>query len=396
MKYNFDEPINRRGTYSLKWDGAVLIKKMGLTERYDEDTIPVFVADMDFQSPQPVLDALHKVIDDYKLFGYTSHLCGTEYFDAIIHWFKTKRNWEIKPEEITYINGTVEAVKQSILAFTQPGDGVIIQPPVYYPFAGQIRGTARTIVNNHLINNNGYYTMDYDDLEKKASDQKNKMLILCHPHNPVGRIWNKAELLRLSEICLKNNVLIVADEIHGDLLRKGQVFTPLASIADNSNLITFTATNKTFNLAGLHCTNAVIKNPALREQFNNTLGFVLPTPFSIAALVAAYTQGDEWLEQVNEYIDANIDCVLDVLKKRMPKVKCFRPEATYIMWMDLREYGLSAEEIHDRIYNKANVLLEGGRMFDPENGAGFERICVPTQRALLMKAMNRIADQFPG
>lgn len=396
MKYNFDEPIDRRGSYSIKWDGGELIKQMGLTDRYDDDTIPVFVADMDFAVAQPILDAMHALIDRNRMFGYTSHLCSPEYYDALIHWFKTRRNWEIRPEEVVYVNGTVEAVKLSVHAYSQAGQGVIIQPPVYYPFARTITAEGRVVVKNHLVNTDGYYTMDFADLEQKASDPNNVMLVLCHPHNPVGRNWTDEELTRLAQICRENNVVIVSDEIHGDLLRKGQEFHPIASVADPTNIVTFTAINKTFNLAGLHCTNAVIKNPQLREKISSQIGFLNPTPFAIAALIAAYTQGDEWLEQVNTYIDGNLQCVAEFLRQRMPKVKCVVPEATYIMWMDFRAYGLSAAEIHDRIYNRANVLLEGGAMFDPDNGDGFERICVPTRRALLMEAMERIARQFEG
>jgi cystathionine beta-lyase len=395
VKYNFDEPINRKGTYSFKWNGGDIVKSLGMTERFDEDTIPLNTADMDFQAPQPVLDALHKLIDT-KVFGYSSNLCAPEYAEAIIRWFKTKRDWEIKREEILYVNGTVEAIKQVILTFSDETDGVIIQPPIYSPFSFTIKRTKRRIVNNPLINNDGYYTMDYDDLEEKAKDPNTKILLLCNPHNPVGRVWKDEELKKISEICLKNNVIIVADEIHGDLIRKGQEFHPIATVVDNSNLITCTAINKTFNLAGLHCTNLVIKNPDLRAKVAETLGWCLPTPFAIAALIAAYNEGDEWLEQLIDYIDDNIDWVLNFLKEKMPKVKCFKPEGTYIIWMDFREYGLTAQEIHDKIYINANVFLEGGLQFDPENGAGFERICVPTTRALLQEALERIYREFEG
>lgn len=395
MKYNFDEVINRKGTYSMKWDGGEWIKSFGITERFDEETIPVFTADMDFQSPQPVIDALHKVVD-HNMFGYSAHIFVPEYYEAIIKWFKEKRNWEIKKEEITYVNGTVEALKLAIEAFTDKGDGVIIQRPVYGPFTSTIIKTHRTIVNNQLINNDGYYTMDFDDLEEKAKDPNTKMLLLCNPHNPVGRIWSVEELQKLSEICRKNDILIVADEIHGDLLRVEKTFTPMASVADNSNIITCTAVNKTFNLAGLQCTNVIIANSNLREIFNDYIGFILPSPFAIGALIAAYNEGDDWLNQILEYIDGNIDWILGFLKERMPKVKCFRPEATYIMWMDFGAYGLTPEEIHKKIYVDANVVLEGGSMFDPNLGQGFERICVPASRTVIEEVFNRIAKQFEG
>lgn len=394
MKYNFDEPIDRRGTYSTKWDARDLLINIGSTDQYNDDTIPLFVADMDFQSPQPILDACHRVIDRNRMFGYSTYVCVPEYFEAITNWFKTRNNWEISPEEILYVNGTVEAVKLSILAFSNEGDGVIIQPPVYYPFAKKINETKRKIVENRLINNDGYYTMDFDDLEAKAKNPDNKILILCSPHNPVGRVWNREELAQVSEICLRNDVIVVTDEIHGDIIRKGEVFLPLAMAGSNDNLVTLTAINKTFNLAGLQCTNAVIKNPDLRKKFKKMLGWLNPTPFAIAALIAAYTESDDWLTQVNEYIDGNIDWVLDFLQREMPKVKCYRPEGTYILWLDFRGYGLSQEELRQKIYVDANVMLKSGSIFGEETGFGFERMCIPTRRALIQEALLRIRREF--
>ena len=273
---------------------------------------------------------------------------------------------------------------------------MIIQRPVYGPFTSTILNTNRTLLNNQLINNDGYYTIDFKDLEEKAKRPNAKVLLLCNPHNPVGRVWNEEELVQMARICRENTVIIVADEIHGDLLRLDQTFKPIASLVDNVNIVTCTAVNKTFNLAGLHCTNVVIKDEALRNQFHGALGMVLPTPFTIEAVIAAYTEGDEWLEQLRVYLDENIDWVLNFLAERMPKVKCRRPDATYIMWMDFSAYGLSAEEIHDKIYNKANVLLEGGAMFDPDHGDGFERVCVPARRSLIQEAFERIAREFEG
>ena len=237
--------------------------------------------------------------------------------------------------------------------------------------------------------------MDFADLAEKAGDPRTKLLLLCSPHNPVGRIWTDEELRELARICRENDVIIAADEIHGDLIRRGAEFHPLAAVADDpSNLIICTAVNKTFNLAGLHCTNLVIPNPELRERFQASCGMVLPSPFTIAAVIAAYNEGEEWLEQVLDYLDGNIDFTLRFLAERMPTVKCRRPDGTYILWLDFRGYGLSPEEIHDRIYNKANVLLEGGLMFDPDRGGGFERICVPSPRPVLAEALERIAAQF--
>ena len=398
MKYDFDEVIDRRhdpSSYSIKWAKDPKIGKMLGADTINDDTIAIFTADMDFRCAPPIIDALRGVVD-HGIFGYSA-APEPDYSDAVIDWFKRRENWEIKPEELIYVNGTVEAMKQIILALTEPGDGVIIQRPVYGPFSSTIEGTGRTIVNNQLISDDeGYYTMDFEDLEQKCKDPDNKLLMLCSPHNPVGRIWTDAELAELARICRENDVIIAADEIHGDLIRRGLEFHPIATLADNVNIITATAANKTFNLAGLHCTNLVIKNPELREKMKKSLGHVGQTPFGIAATMAAYNDGEEWLEELKEYLDGNIDWIMNFLKERMPKVKCRRPEGTYILRMDFRGYGLSAEEIHDRIYNKANVLLEGGTMFDPVEGAGFERVCVPSPRSVIQEAFERIAREFEG
>ncbi|MDP4172098.1 MAG: MalY/PatB family protein [Bacillota bacterium] len=392
MKYNFDEVVNRRGTHSLKWDGAALIKEMGLTERYDEKTIPLFTADMDLPVPQPLIDALHKTVD-HKIFGYS--VLPDAYYEAIQHWFKRNHEWDIEKEEIIYSPGTVHALNIAVRAFTDPGDGIIIQRPVYPPFTSAIERNGRRVINNALKGDNkGYYTIDFDHFEKVAKEETTKMFILCNPHNPTGRIFNTDELKKLYEICSKNNVLIIADEIHGDLIRCGQTFIPMAKATDkDDHLITCTAINKTFNVAGLHCTNVIIPNQELRIKFSETMGKQLPSPFTITALIAVYNDGAEWLEQLKEYIDGTMEMVKNFLAERMPKVKVRIPEGTYIMWMDFSGYGISPEEIHDRIYNKANVILEDGSMFG-EEGLYFQRICIPSPRSMIKEALERIALEF--
>ncbi|MDQ6598639.1 pyridoxal phosphate-dependent aminotransferase [Bacillus salipaludis] len=392
MKYNFDEVVNRRGTYSLKWDGGKLIKEIGLTSRYDEETIPLFTADMDLPVPQPLIDALHKTVD-HRIFGYS--VFPDEYFTAIQHWFKKRHDWDIQKEEIIYSPGTVHALNIAVRAFTDPGDGIIIQRPVYPPFTAAIEANHRVVQNNALnIDSDGYYQIDFEDFEEKAKQEKTKMFILCNPHNPTGRIFNQEELQRLADICGRHNVLIVADEIHGDLIRSNQTFIPIAKAVDNvDHIITFTAINKTFNVAGLHCTNVIISNPELRKTMNKVMGMHLPSPFTVSALIAVYTEGEDWLEQLKEYIDGTMDWVVKFLAEKMPKVKVKIPEGTYIMWMDFSGYGLTAEEVHERIYNKANVILEDGKMFG-EEGLAFQRICIPSPRPLIKEAFERIAREF--
>lgn len=392
MKYNFDEIVNRRNTYSVKWDGGQLIKEMGLTDRYDEETIPLFTADMDLPVPQPLIDALHKTVN-HRIFGYS--IFPEEYYQSIQKWFKKRLDWDIQKEEIVYSPGTVHALNIAVRAFTNPGDGVIIQRPVYPPFTSAVEGNGRVVRNNALLcNEEGYYTIDFEDFEAKAKEANTKMFILCHPHNPTGRVFTKEELKRLSDICLEHDVIIVADEIHGDLIRKNETFYPMAKAAnDSTNLITCTAINKTFNVAGLHCTNVIISNPELRKTFSETMGFQLASPFTIAALIAVYNEGEEWLEQLKEYIDDSLEYARSFLSERMPKVKVRIPEGTYVMWMDFSAYGITPEEVHDRIYNRANVLLEDGKMFG-EEGKDFQRICIPSPRPLITEALERIAREF--
>jgi cystathionine beta-lyase len=256
-----------------------------------------------------------------------------------------------------------------------------------------VEGNQRRIVNNQLINDNGYYRIDFEDLEAKAKDPGNTMFILCSPHNPVGRVWKPFELKRMAEICLQHDVVLIADEIHGDLVRKGVTHFPINTVVRDDRLIACTAINKTFNVAGLHCTNVVINDEDMRKRFTKVMGMKLPSPFAIEALIAAYEEGEDWLEQVNEYITGNFEFLDHFLKKRLPFVTFNIPEGTYIGWMDFKGSGLSQKEVHQKIYVDANVVLEDGEMFGA-GGEGFQRICVPSPRPLLEEALERIARQF--
>ena len=392
MKYNFDEFVNRRGTYSMKWDGGDMIKAFGLTERYDEDTIPLFTADMDLPVPQPLVDALHKTVD-HRIFGYS--VFPNEYYEAIKSWFHKRHGWDIETDQIVYSPGTVHALNIAVKAFTKPGDGVIIQRPVYPPFTGAIEGNERVVVNNALISDgNGYYSIDFEDFENQAKDENTKMFILCNPHNPAGRVFTEEELKKMADICYRHDVVIVADEIHGDLVRKDQTFIPMVKVAEQTDhIITCTAINKTFNVAGLHCTNVIVTDPDLRATFATEMGMQLASPFAISALIAVYNEGEDWLEQLKDYIDGTMQFVKEFMAERMPEVKVRIPEGTYVMWLDFSGYNISDKEIHDRIYNKANVLLEDGKMFG-EEGEFYQRICIPSPRPLIKEALERIAKEF--
>ena len=387
MTYDFDRPVDRRGTYSMKWDGPSLMESFfpGIGE-CEKEPLCVFTADMDFQCAESIREELQKIVDR-NLYGYTGLAPTAEvckpYYDAVTGWFKRHYGWEIDPETIVYTPGTVNAVDIAIKTFSKEGEGVLINPPIYGPFAMSIEGAGRKVVRSPLINTGGYYTVDFAGFEEKAKDPNTKIFILCSPHNPTGRIWTPEELRRMYGICTANGVVVVTDEIHGDLIRKGETFHPMATVVDGKNLVSCTAANKTFNLADLKTTNVVIRDPEMRAQYSKSLGFTFPNIFTIAATIGAYNGGQEWLDQVRDYLDGTIDWVLDFVKEKMPRVKIRRPEGTYVLWMDFRGYGLTPDEVNDRILKKAGVVLERGEMFDQELGAGFQRICVPTQRAVI-------------
>ena len=398
MTYDFDRPVDRRGTYSMKWDGPSLMESFfpGIGE-CEKEPLCVFTADMDFQCAESIREELQKIVDR-NLYGYTGLAPTAEvckpYYDAVTGWFKRHYGWEIDPETIVYTPGTVNAVDIAIKTFSKEGEGVLINPPIYGPFAMSIEGAGRKVVRSPLINTGGYYTVDFAGFEEKAKDPNTKIFILCSPHNPTGRIWTPEELRRMYGICTANGVVVVTDEIHGDLIRKGETFHPMATVVDGKNLVSCTAANKTFNLADLKTTNVVIRDPEMRAQYSKSLGFTFPNIFTIAATIGAYNGGQEWLDQVRDYLDGTIDWVLDFVKEKMPRVKIRRPEGTYVLWMDFRGYGLTPDEVNDRILKKAGVVLERGEMFDQGLGAGFQRICVPTQRAVIQECFRRMEEVF--
>lgn len=393
MKYNFDEIIDRRNTGSVKWDFGEQLKEFGITDHFNDETIPLFTADMDIAVAPQIIEAMHQTADT-RIYGYT--LPKPEYYDAIISWFQRRHDWQIKKEEIVYCPGTVHAIEIAIKAYTNEGDGVIIQRPVYTPFTRNIEGNNRIVANNQLkVDEKGYYRIDLQHFEELAKRPENRMFILCNPHNPTGRVFSREELSILAKICFDNNVVIVADEIHGDLIRHDSHFIPIVKTTNQtSHIVTCTAINKTFNVAGLHASAIIINDQKMRKQFQRTLGMGLPTPFTINAVVAAYNECEEWLEELKTYLDGTIEWVMSFLKEKMPKVRFSRPEGTYIFWMDFREYGLTVEEIKKRIYVDANVVLESGKMFDPDFGDGFERVCLSSPRPIITEAFERIYKAF--
>ena len=384
MKYDFDEVIDRTDYHSIKWDE--LEATFGV-----KDVLPMWIADMEFRSPKPVIEAIKKAAE-YGIYGYTSR--PLSYYQAIIDWMEKRYNWKIKKGWIAYSPGVVPALSLIIRAFCQPGDKVVIQPPVYYPFFKVIENNGCHIVNNPLKLSNKKYFMDWEDLERKVDDPRVKLLILCSPHNPVGRVWQKEELIILGEICLKHNIVVVSDEIHADILFKGYKHTPFALIspAFAHNSITCTAPSKTFNLAGLQTSTIIIPNKKYYKIYNNILDSLAldeNNVFGLVALEAAYRYGEEWLEQLLSYLNENLKFLMKYFKERIPKIKVIKPEGTYLIWLDCRQLGLSVKDLNNFMIGKAGVALDDGYWFGAE-GKGFMRINIACPRSFLEEGLKRI------
>lgn len=385
-KYDFDSAIERMGTYSAKWERMNLI-----SPHTNEETLPMWVADMDFSCPPEVLNALHNRVDN-QIFGYS--MADDDYYSSVVSWFRRRFNWEVDQKDIIITSGILPALENLIEAFSERGDGIIIQPPVYHKFADIINQKKRTIINNPLIDNEGYYTIDFDDLEQKAQDPNNKIMLFCSPHNPAGRVWNEHELRRVGEICLHNNVLLVSDEIHFDLVRQGVVHTPLAALfPECDRIITCTAPSKTFNMAGLHMSNIVIQNDEYKKCWYETVGFGMPSPLGLAAATAAYEHGEEWLEALKLYLDNNFQFAKEYLEEHLPQVGFIVPNGTYFIWLNMKRFDLSDKELDNKFIKEANVLPEGGTMFG-EEGSGYQRLNIACPRSTLEEGLKRIVQAF--
>lgn len=386
MSYDFDQVIPRQGTHSVKWEFMPPIEG-----GKRDDLLPLWIADMDFPCAEPIIEALHARVD-HKIFGYsTAYAEG--YLSAVQGWFKNRFQWEFDIQDIQVAPGVVPALAVLVRSLTKPGDGIIIQQPVYYPFMEVIKHNGRRILDDALVEEDGFYTMDFEDLEKKAAKPDTSMIILCSPHNPVGRVWTEEELQELARICLENDVIIVSDEIHCDLIRKDAVHIPLSRINPDERIITCTAASKSFNLAGMQTSNIIIKSEETRklwkEEIRDRCSLMGSNPLGLVATEAAYTKGGPWLEQVNEYIDANLSHVGDFLAEHLPEAVYRIPEGTYFAWIDLRKYGYSAKQLEHRMQQNAGVLLDEGYIFG-EEGAGFERINVACPRSTLQECLVRM------
>lgn len=387
MNYNFDEIIKRSNTASVKYDLRQLF--FGT-----ENVIPMWVADMDFRTPPFILEAV-RLRAEHEILGYS--IRPESYFTSIISWLKRRHNWEIQQEWIAFSPGIVPAVNMAVLAYTKQRDKIIIQPPVYFPFFDAVKKHGRKLVYNQLIMENGRYRMDYDNLEQLCRDGA-RMLILSNPHNPAGNAWTPDELKKMAAICLKYNVLIVSDEIHSDLVNRGFKHTVLASLSPEiaAQTITMIAPSKTFNIAGMATASVIISNLLLMKKFSRVLDALhigMGNVFGNVASEAAYAHGDEWLEQLLDYIDGNIATLIGYAEKNLPKVKVIRPEATYMAWLDFCAAGMSTPTLRKFVIEKAGLGLNEGIQFGA-GGEGFMRMNLACPRQTLVQALEQLKKAF--
>lgn len=387
---DFDTVIDRKNTNSLKYDFAVQRGR-------PEDILPLWVADMDFKISSYIQDAVVRQAE-HGIYGYSEP--GEEYFEAVSSWLRKRHGWEVNPEWLIKTPGVVYALAMAVRAFTNVGDGVLIQQPVYYPFSGVILDNKRKVVNNALIlDGDGKYEMDFEDFEEKIIKENVRLFFLCNPHNPVGRVWSRQELERIGDICCKHHVTVVSDEIHSDFVWQGkhQVFADLKE-EYREITITCTAPSKTFNIAGLQTSNIFITNARLRHLFKKQIdasGYSQLNSAGVAACEAAYRYGEEWYQAVSEYIKNNISYIQEYLKENIPEVKMRAPEGTYLVWLDFRELGLSENELEKLIAHKAGLWLDGGTMFG-DDGRGFQRVNAACPRTTLETALNKLENAVHG
>lgn len=381
---DFDSVIDRKKTNCLKYDFA---KRRGMPE----DVLPLWVADMDFRTSSYVQDALNRQIE-HGIFGYSE--VQDVYFEAVRGWMKRHYDWEVSPKWLIKTPGIVYALAMAVKAFTQPGDGVLIQLPVYYPFSEVIEDNGRVMVSNTLVyGEDNKYHIDFDDFERKITEGNIKLFFLCNPHNPVGRVWTKEELIRMGDICYKHHVIVVSDEIHADFVFRGkhEVFANLKKQYEEIT-ITCTSPSKTFNLAGLQISNIFIANPQIKRAFRKQIdasGYSQLNVMGLVACEAAYRDGDEWYHAMHRYVRDNITFTKEYVEKNLPGVTMVDHEGTYLVWLDFRGTGLNVEQLDDLIIHKAKLWLDSGKIFG-DSGKGFQRINVACPRVVLEDALSRL------
>ena len=385
-KYNFDAMVDRRGTSCLKYD-------FGMKRKGRDDLLPLWVADMDFKLPEEILADLRKRVD-HGIFGYTDP--DAEYYAALDRWFFTHHGYHVDPATVTVGCGVVYGLATGVKAFSEPGDAILIQQPVYYPFREVIEENGRKFINSQLHYENGKYTIDFDDFEKKIVENKVKVFILCNPHNPVGRVWKKEELEKLGDICLRHDVIIMDDEIHCDFTFPGHKTTSFMTLDAKyrKNLVLYTSPSKTFNVAGLQPANIIIPDEGLRAKYrkaNSAAGYSQGNVMGMTAVKAVYTKGDEWHKELLEYINGNMEFVRDFVKTNFPRAHFVEPEGTYLLWIDFSGYGFTDEELEHIMVDEAHLWLDSGKIFGPAT-AQFERFNIACPRATVQQAFKQLKD----
>ena len=388
MAYDFNTVVDRHNTSSIKTDLAVARGKPA-------DVLSLWVADMDFPTAPEILEALHDRVN-HGIFGYS--VPGQEFYDVVKKWQKSQHDFDVERSHIVTTPGVVFAISCAIKAFTKEGEAVIIQTPVYYPFKNMIEANNRRLVTSSLFEKEGKWQIDFEDFEKKIVDNQVKLFILCSPHNPVGRVWTKSELEALSEICLRHNVIVFADEIHNDFVFEPNKHTVFSTISKEAawNSVISTSASKTFNLAGLQFSINFIRNPELKRKFHDErvkTGYDEPSLLGFVATQAAYKNGEPWLRALKKHLKENLDFLRTFLAERLPKVRLIEPEGTYLIWLDFSAYGYLDDELDNIIVNKAKVWLDRGTMFGKE-GDNYQRINIATPRPVLEEALERIAKYF--
>lgn len=381
MKYDFDKTIDRRATNSYKWDSA------------PEGVLPMWVADMDFRTAPAIIDALQKRVA-HGIFGYTR--VPDAYYDAVTSWFSRRHGWDIDREWIIYTSGVVPAVSAVIKALTVPGDKVIVQTPVYNCFFSSIRNNGCEIVSNPLRRTADTYEMDFDALERCAADPRAKVMLLCNPHNPAGRVWTPDELTRLGNICLRNGVTVVADEIHCELVYQGFKYTPFASLSDAflHRSVTCVSPSKAFNIAGLQIANIVAFDNDLRNRIDKAINInevCDVNPFGVAATIAAYNEGEEWLNQLVDYLHGNYEAMAEFCRRELPEFPITRLEGTYLVWMDCSSLGMPSDALEHALLDDARLWLNAGTMYGAE-GEGYMRWNIACPRSVMLDGLNRFLN----
>lgn len=379
MKYDFDTITPRRGTLSYKWDSAA------------EGVLPMWVADMDFKTAPAIIEALHKRVDN-GIFGYT--LVPDEYYDAVTSWFSRKHGWVIDRNMMIYTSGVVPAISAIIKALSSPGDKVVVQTPVYNCFFSSIRNNGCEIVNNSLIKRGDSYDIDFDDLDRKLSDNKVPLMLLCNPHNPAGRVWSREELKRIAEICRRHDVTVISDEIHCEFVFDGYKYTPFANVAKEAGCkcVVCVSPSKAFNIAGLQIANIVAPDEATRQKIDKAINInevCDVNPFGVIATIAAYNEGEEWLAQLLDYIRGNYEYMKDFCSKHLPNFPIAKLEATYLVWMDCTVLGLKSDELEEKLVEDVNLWLNAGTMYGTEDGEGYMRWNIACPRSVLDDGLHR-------